>query len=216
MTRQETIPPRPKEDDLLPQSFPQDLNWSDIESYKSLQSVYNFVNTECERAISWYYDRKNIKKFLGYTFRLGAILTGAIAGIIPILGEIFDNYGISYLSPAWATVSLAIATLFVALDRLGGYTSGWVRYVRTAQKLTTLQGNFQLDWEEFRLSKNEHNIDFAIAQDGIQLCKEFLDAVNSEVQNETNIWAQEFQQALVEIEKQSKDKLPRSRQPRKT
>ncbi len=206
MTNQEDLPTLQKEDDLLPRAFPKDLNWSPTESSTSLESIYDFVNTECERAIGWYYDRKKIKKFLGYTFRIAAILTVAIAGVIPILGEIYEEDDIPYVSPAWATVSLATAALFVALDRLGGYTSGWVRYVRTAQKLTSLQGNFRLDWEEYRLSRDDNSIDSEAAKSSIKLCKEFLEAVNSEIQAETNVWAQEFQQALLEIDKQSKAK----------
>jgi len=35
-------------------------------------------------------------------------------------------------------VALAVTVLLVALDHVGGYTSGWVCYVRTAQALTRL------------------------------------------------------------------------------
>ena len=123
--------------------------------------------------------------------------------------------------------------MFVALDQLGGYTTGWVRYVRTAQKLTgehrspqapsfyggvtvtILQGNFRLDWEETCLSvydksdkssednSNERIIDSETAKKCLKLCKNFLQSVNSEVQAETDAWAQEFQQALLDIDQQS-------------
>jgi hypothetical protein len=82
--------------------------------------------------------------------RLGAILAVAVAGLIPLIGELLKRNDKLWLSPAWATVALALAGLLIAIDRFGGYTSGWIRYVRTAQKLTSLQGEFRLDWEEYR------------------------------------------------------------------
>ena len=204
-----------KEDNLIAQSFPKELNWSQSNRDESLQKVYNFVNAECKNAISWYYKSKKWKKIWGYGLRFFAILAVAIAGVIPILDEIFEEFDTLWLSPTWATLSLALAALFVALDQLGGYTTGWVRYVRTAQKLTILQGNFRLDWEETCLSiydksdkssednSNERIIDSETAKKCLKLCKNFLQSVNSEVQAETDAWAQEFQQALLDIDQQS-------------
>ncbi|MGK7907511.1 MAG: DUF4231 domain-containing protein [Synechococcus sp.] len=192
------------EKDLRPQEFPKDLNWSPAEISKSLECLYDFVNQECTRAIKWYYKSKKSKSMLGYFLRVGAIVAVTIAGIIPIIGEIYKEDGVPLISPAWATVSLAIAALLIALDQFGGYTSGWVRYVRTAQKLTILQGDFRLNWAAHRLARVEDNVDAQIAKEGILLCKEFLQSVNLVVQAETNAWAQEFQQALIDIENASK------------
>lgn len=193
-----------KEKDLNPQAFPKKLDWSSKESSSSLEHIYKFVNHECTRAIEWYYLSKRNKCRLGYFLRVGSMIAIAIAGIIPIIGEIFKKGNVPLISPAWATVSLAIAALLIALDQFGGYTSGWVRYVRTAQKLTMLLGDFQLDWESHRLSRVQDNVDAKILKEGIILCKNFLQSVNSEVQAETNAWAKEFQQALSDVEIASK------------
>ena len=99
-------------------------------------------------------------------------------------------------------MALAIAALFVALDRFGGYTSGWVRYVRTAQRLTLLQADFRLNWEEYRFRCPQLTAEET--REGILLCLTFLRNVNLEIQNETNAWAQEFQQALLEVDNLSK------------
>ena len=194
-----------KKEDLISQAFPKDLNWNPNERYLSLEHIYEFVDKECDKAIQWYYFRKKSKSRLGYILRVGAILAVAVAGIVPIIGEICrKDDKVPCISPAWATVSLALAALLIALDRFGGYTSGWVRYVRTAQRLTILQGEFRLDWEEHRHSRIEENMDIEITKHGLLLCKKFLQSVNLEVQTETNAWAQEFQQALMEVDKQSK------------
>jgi len=193
--------------DLIPQNFPADLDWSADSSLDSLRQLYEFVNRECEEAVNWYYSSKRTKSRLGYFLRAGSIVAVAIAGIIPIIGEIFErDNGNPVISPAWATVALAIAALFVALDRFGGYTSGWVRYVRTAQRLSILQSDFRLDWEEYRFDRPHHGGETEFVKKGILLCRRFLRDVNLEVQSETTAWAQEFQQALIEVETLSQSK----------
>ena len=196
--------------DLVPQSFPKNLDWHSAQSLESLDRLYEFVTTECESAINWYYDSKQAKSRLGYFLRAGAIVAVAIAGVIPIIGEIYETDGTPAVSPAWATVALAVAALFVALDRFGGYTSGWVRYVRTAQRLTILQADFRLDWEEHRFSRPHYGEEAEFIKAGILLCKQFLRNVNLEVQTETTVWAQEFQQALIEVDSISRSDAGKS------
>ena len=188
--------------DLVFQDFPKDLEWHTENRWNSLEQLCEFVNYECEKAINWYYASKRIKSRMGYFLRAASIIAIAIAGMIPIVGEIYEQSdGSPIISPAWATIALATAALCVALDRFGGYTSGWVRYVRTAQRLTILQADFRLDWEEYRFRCPQ--LTAAETQEGILLCRAFLRDVNVEVQNETTAWAQEFQQALLDVEKMS-------------
>ncbi len=192
-----------KRKDLISHGFPRNLDWHTDQRWESLTLLYDFVAQECGNAIQWYYASKRIKSRIGYFLRAGSILAIAIAGVIPIIGEIYEwPDGSPLLSPAWATVALAIAALCVALDRFGGYTSGWVRYVRTAQRLTVLQADFRLSWEEYRL-RCPH-LSAEETSEGILLCLHFLRNINLEIQNETNAWAQEFQQALLEVDSLSK------------
>jgi hypothetical protein len=135
---------------LQPMGFPKTLDWSPDKQQESLDQLYLFVVNECLASINWYYHKKRSKSLLGFLLRLGAILAVAVAGLIPLIGELLKRNDKLWLSPAWATVALALAGLLIAIDRFGGYTSGWIRYVRTAQKLTSLQGEFRLDWEEYR------------------------------------------------------------------
>jgi hypothetical protein len=186
--------------DLTPGIFPQNLNWKEGEATESLEELYSFVNIECQRAIDWYFQKKRTKRIAGYLFRVGSILSLAGAGVIPIIGEIYNDEGIPGLSPAWATVALAIAAVLVALDRLGGYTSGWVRYVRSGQTLSQLQSDFRVEWEKQKLLLHGGQVDVEIVQEGIDKCRKFLTEVHVTVRNETNQWAQEFQKILVELE----------------
>ena len=187
-----------------PGSFPKDLNWSEKEAATSLEKLYQFVNDECDRATKWYFDKKKTMKFLGYVFRVGSILALSIAGVIPILGEIYEKGDVPGLSPAWATFALAVAGVLIFLDRFGGYTSGWIRYIRTAQTLSRLQSDFRIEWESKKLTLQSSQTDSATVDLAIQQIRYFLAQVNSIVGAETDEWAKDFQKVLAELEKKTK------------
>jgi hypothetical protein len=193
-------------DDLTPGSFPDNLKWSEGEATASLEKLYQFVNDECGRAIKWYFDKKQTKRILGYIFRVFAILALAISGVIPIIGEIFEKDNVPVLSPAWATIALAIAGLFLTLDRFGGYTSGWIRYIRTGQSLIGLQSDFRIKWEGQRLILQSGQTNSAVVEQAIQQCRGLLTQVNLIIGAETDEWAQDFQKVLIELEKKTKEK----------
>jgi hypothetical protein len=192
--------------DLKPGAFPTDLRWTQDGATESLERLFQFANDECKRAIDWYFTKKQSKKIAGYVFRVGAIIALAVSGMIPIIGEIYKTNNAAGISPAWATVALAIAAIFVALDRFGGYTSGWVRYIRTGQALSWLQSEFRVEWEKLRLALQAGQTDSTTLQQGIDKCKEFLAQVHSTVSAETDQWAQEFHKFLLEFEEKTKGK----------
>ena len=59
-----------------------------------------------------------------------------------------------------------------------------------------MQGEFRLDWEEYRRSSLEEASGADRTKEGINLCRTFLRAVYAQVRLETDLWAQDFQQAL--------------------
>ena len=190
--------------DIKPGDFPNDLNWTSDKAIGSLDLLYDFANAECKKAIEWYYRGKRGKLIAGYIFRVGSIIALVVSGIIPVLGEIFKKNDVPGISPAWATISLAVFGLFIALDRFGGYTSGWIRYITSGQALSDLQSDFRVEWEKYRLSVETGPLDTALVQQGIERCKIFLSQVHLIVKSETDQWAQEFKKALLELEDSGK------------
>jgi hypothetical protein len=200
--------------DLKPTGFPKDLDWKAGDSEAALGDLYDFVIKECDSAISWYYTKKNSKKRLGLWLRSLAILSVGVAGLIPLLSELLTRIQnragqpVFIISPGWATVALAVAGFLIALDRFGGYTSGWVRYVRTAQALTRLKGDFHLDWEALHRERQLPPADPEQVKTAILLCKQFLQAVYEQLRLETELWAREFQQALSAVENNAGSAIP--------
>lgn len=191
--------------DLKLPDFPQNLDWSSANASNSVDSLFTFVWNVCEAAIAWYYASKRGKKLVGYPLRAAAIICVAISGMIPLLGELFKNeVGRPWISPAWATVALALAATLISFDKFWGYTSGWVRYVRSAQALNQLQSDFRLEFETLRLKLQRSPGDATQITECIEACRSFLAKVNSVVRTETDQWAQEFKGFLEDLDKQVK------------
>jgi hypothetical protein len=190
----------PKTEDLRPSEFPE-LSWTSDDVGTSLGRLYDYVTDQAERARTWYFGKRQWKKIGGYGFRAGAIVSIAAAGLIPILGEIFETGGVPYINPGWATVAVAIGALFVAIDKFAGFTSGWVRYILAGQQLARMEESFRFDWESSKLAwaGAKPSVEQAVA--ALAQCKGFLEDVNRVVEEETKLWATEFQSALKEIEK---------------
>lgn len=100
-------------------------------------------------------------------------------------------------------MALALAALLIAIDRFGGYTSGWIRYIRTAQTLTRWKGEFLMDWQEHRRALCGEPLDSDRTRAGILLCKQFLCRVYEQVRLETDLWAEDVQQALQTVNSQA-------------
>ncbi len=192
--------------DFIPGNFPENLTWTTDEATQSLQQVYRFVLNECDRAIRWYFAKRKSKRFLGYTFRSGAILALGISGLIPVLGEIYKSNGVPGISPAWATVALGVAAALVGFDHFAGWTTSWIRYLHAGQALAKLQSDFRMEWEKNRLATHDRSAEPTVLQEAIEECRRFLAQVHSEVVAETDLWAQEFQKALVEVDRKTKSK----------
>jgi len=192
--------------DFIPGQFPESLTWTQDGAIESLEKLRGFVVNESDRAVRWYFAKRKSKRILGYTFRSGAIVTLGISGLIPVLGEILKSSGVPGISPAWATVALAVAAVLVSFDHFGGWTTSWIRYLRAGQKLSKLQSDFLIEWEKYRLTTSDCCVDPAVLQEGMEKCRKFLGQVHSEVGGETNQWAQEFQRALIQVDKKTESK----------
>jgi hypothetical protein len=194
-----------KQKNLIPSLFPEKLQWDRDNVFISLGKLYDFVTIECNNAIFWYYDKKKWKKRCGVLSRVLAILGGAIAGMVPIIIEIQKSTGCKYiLSPGISTVSLVFVALFISLDKFGGWTSGWIRYVNTAQQLSQLQSNFRLKWQEQMISLFKAPDYIEVLKETVLLLENFLDSVHDVVRKETDLWVQEFKGVLHELEKGEK------------
>jgi hypothetical protein len=130
-----------------------------------------------------------------------AIALGTIGALLPLIASLgqrvpwldwIANSQLGYIAFAGAGACLAI-------DKFYGFSTGWVRYIKTE---ITLQGALiQLRYDWFALlAKVEQS---QPTQDQIQLMLQKLQAfvvfVNKQVEQETDAWILEFQSGLAEL-----------------
>ncbi len=187
--------------DLRPASFPRDLNWAGNDAMESLQRIYEFVIDLCSQTIEWYLTKKYWRRILGRGLGCAAIVILGLSAMIPVLSEILK---MPSFSPMWATVAAILAGVLIGPDRLGGWTTSWIRFIQSALELTRLQCEFQIEWEKYRLGLDAADLDRKAVEQGLEKCKIFAQEIHGNIIGETSKWAQEFQQAITEIGTQIK------------
>jgi hypothetical protein len=174
------------------------LQWDQPD--ESLNKIYDYVVEFSDNSISWYQSRRSPKRILGVWLRLSALFATTLAGLVPLSNQL----GLGTIPPVWSTVLIALAGIFVSIDSLMGNTSGWVRYMLAQQKVERLRDAFLLDWNSQKLAKTK-------PQDMLENAKIFLLAVGKVIDDETQEWATEFQNAIKEMEKVRKTEAEMAR-----
>lgn len=190
---------------------PAHIIWDSADPAKSLQELRIAVDSEGQKAIDWYWERKKWKRIPAQFVQFFALVLAAAAGLVPILIQVLKNYQIK---AAWlpadsgplAALFVGIAAMLLGLDKAFGYSSGWVRYVLSATSMTKLLQEFRIDW--ITLSAGCGAADPVAARcAAIQRAKEFISAMQSMVEQETKDWAAEFQSNMAQMEKDLKVQL---------
>jgi low affinity Fe/Cu permease len=177
------------------------LYWRPENAPQSLDAVYKYVTGSASQAIDWYLAAKRSKKRWAQRLRVGALIMVAVAGVLPVLSQIFGAGSSVVIQPAWASVALAIAVALIALDRFFGFSSAWARCMATGQAITAALNQFRLDWQQ---SKSKLSVD-GLTQESINhlldLAKALVKTMDDLIKAETSQWVKEFQETLTQIER---------------
>ncbi|MFT5163223.1 MAG: hypothetical protein ACI9FJ_001808 [Alteromonadaceae bacterium] len=193
------------DDDLICKGFPalpENKDGTDYEVF--ITDFYDYVITQAENAVKWYYKKRLWKGRLGRGLRYLAILSTTAAGVIPIYGSINeDMFGIPNLDPGWSAMAVALAGLAIAIDKFGGFTSGWVRFIQAAQKIDDDLEVFKVEWQRERL-KVQSTLDVHAMLRLMTVGETFMAERRETVHQETAKWVSDFQAVLNETEANAK------------
>lgn len=192
--------------DLERPNLPQ-LAWGRDARAASLTEVYEHAVGLAVAAERWYASKRPAKRAAGRTLRVGTVVLGAIAAVIPILSEITAAHGDPGIAPGWAAVSLAIAAAFISLDRFFGFSSGWMRFMEAELQLTRLRHTFEYAWNDLRATSQDPPDDAELAA-YLKLAEEFVLAVDGIVAQETAGWITEFRGGLAHTEQGLRESRP--------
>ena len=192
-------------------AVPGALQWQHDQLQSSLDALLGYVESEAEKAVSWYWANKKWKARLSRWIRLWALILTACAGLLPVVSYIakdlhwIDGAGAT-TSGLWASALVGVAAALLGIDRAFGFSTGWARYVLAATEIRGKLEEFRMDWVALSAGASP---DPGAEQVGafIQKAKAFRLAVEGIVTQETRDWVNEFQANMAQLEKDVKSQL---------
>jgi conflict system pore-forming effector with SLATT domain len=193
-----------RDNDIRAVALP-NLPWDSASASDSLYALVTHASQRAQETTDWYLRAKRGKRIGARLLRLGAIILTTAAGILPILQQIYVGPdGKPPFAPAWASVLLALAVFLLAIDRFYGFSSAWLRYITAELQIKQARETFEIDWEGASASfagqpPNSEQIRSVIAS-----IRSFVDQINTVVVAETAKWANDFLEALHQIDETTK------------
>lgn len=194
-----------KQDMGLPK--PPELEWNGGDQGSSLDGIIEYGRFLATEAHQWYVNEKRRKRFYAKGLRFFAILLTALAGIIPILTDVWvRDGGEAMIHPALASVFLAVAGTLVLYDRFFGFSTGWIRYTQSMMEIRVALNLFDINISKAKLNPAEIPSEGggerapSRAETVLQECSRLIESVNQAIQEETNRWDTEFRDALKRVE----------------
>ncbi|MFJ9522405.1 SLATT domain-containing protein [Kitasatospora sp. NPDC101801] len=191
--------PTRRRTDLSARQFPLG-DWG--EPAERLEELYRWSEERAVEAIDWYRRDRVWKRRWARLLRFGAAGFAVGGAVDPLLAL----SGVSWASPSWGYVGLALSAACLGVDRAFGQTSGWMRDVSTAQALQRRLEAFQFDWasECVRevLGPTEGTAGEA-AERCLGVLRRFCEDVSDVVRGETSEWMLEFRATMTQLPTQS-------------
>jgi len=198
---------------IPPYSFPT-LRGKAIDDKRSyLNHVDKVAELWAQDIIESYILKQQPVRWRAKLLRHLAIVFGSIGGLIPLLigtgvSKVIIKFnmpdGIAWMqSMDWIRIgyfSLGLAAVFVSYDKLFGYSSSWIRFVETSMAIKLLLAKFQYEWAVFDSSVVDCPLDSRLCEERLQMIKNFVLAVLSEVKNESSKWAAEYSSNIAALE----------------
>jgi 4-amino-4-deoxy-L-arabinose transferase-like glycosyltransferase len=177
----------------------EELDWSAQHRSESLSQVFRHAIGLARSAEDWYARKRRVKAAWGRALRVGAIVLGAVAAVLPILAQISTADDRPAIPPGWSAVALAIAASLVALDRYFGFSAAWMRFMAAELAITRLRHDFEYAWQAARATAGDPPSDGEVAA-LLELARNVVVAVDDVIANETGAWITEFRTNLEQAE----------------
>jgi hypothetical protein len=163
-----------------------------------LLAAHDAARTIAYGAIAWYDRANRDKRNYAFLLRGAALALGTAAAATPVLLQVAEQRwpatGLSGLD-LLPTVMLTLAGGFIAFDRFGDYSAGWVRYTNARTRLSSALNSFDLAWLHHRAAAPDPD-DPGHRRAGFALTADLVSTVNAVIQAETDAWAAAFQAEL--------------------
>lgn len=173
------------------------LEDQDPGSWASL--ILDSASLKVMAVINYYSSKRNTKKFWGRTVQ--AIIIGSAfgTGVIPLLPALIEDPDSRFvISPVWASISVLLAGVALAVDRYYGFRSASVRFLAAERKLQTLIDDFQYERLILEISQENSPDQKELARHATILARQMIGNMNEIVNLETEDWQKEIKQVIID------------------
>jgi len=173
----------------------------------ALERLVAGASARATEAVSWYLSAKRGKARWARLLRVAAIFGVAAAGVIPVVVTLIHREdGSQLFNAAWASIAIAGSAFCVALDRFFGFSTAWIRYMTTELEIQRQLHAFQYDGQFDRVGWADGRPTAEQFAQTLGRCKGFVQEIDKLIQQETNLWVVEFQDALKQVDEASRAK----------
>ncbi|MFG2979876.1 SLATT domain-containing protein [Streptomyces sp. NPDC048258] len=170
---------------------------------KVLKDLFAWVESFATESINWYTREKVSKARWSRFLRLAAVSCFTLGTVTPVVAV-----GMGWSKESiWGYGLIGLGACCLAIDRVCGFSSSWMRYVSTAISLNRRLLTFQASWPriEARVARNPHADEFS---DAVQELVDFVDGFAMLMETETLAWVSEFQNHVLQLETGTTPALP--------
>lgn len=168
-----------------------------------IRELFVWVESFAVESINWYTCEKVSKARWSRLLRLSAVLSFALGAITPVV-----VVGMGWSKEAiWGYGLIGIGACCVAIDKVCGFSSSWMRYVSTAISLNRQLVMFQASWPRIE-AKILHESSSENFSQAVQDLVKFVDEFSLVMEKETLAWVSEFQSHIIQLESGSISALP--------
>jgi len=189
----------------------EEMEWDNANTPHSLDSIRRILEADAENAINWYYTNKRKNVWYSQALRLGAVILGGIGAVIPFVSTTValkatgTDAQLEMLKiNQWGYVFLVAAGTCVAVDKLFGFSSCWLRFVEAAMRLQTLLGKFRVEWyRQLALADLGGQSPEAVGK-LFDTLLDFAGRIREVIEKETGDWIAEFRSNLTKLSEDTK------------
>ncbi|MGJ0475214.1 SLATT domain-containing protein [Klebsiella variicola] len=166
---------------------------------QKVEELYRYANGYKEGLCLWYWRGITRKRRAAFSLLIIVFILVILATFIQTVvvnyyqGDAEKQFFFSQL----AFGLFALSIVFLLIDKVFGWTSGWVRYIKTVHDIEMSHSDFTSKWISNNCL-NEHDFNTCY-KNALQLVKEFIQSVDDFQKRETDEWSMQFGDSLNQL-----------------
>lgn len=168
-------------------------------SAEKIDKLYAFVSGFKDSVCNWYWQgiaRKRRAAFYLLVLVFLLVITATIIQTI-VVNYYRNSESDKFFYSQLAFGLFAVSVVLFLVDKVFGWTSGWVRYIKTVLNIEISYADFLSQWL-INIDKNRGNADLCY-ENAIILTRDFIQIMKQQQKKETDEWALQFGDSLNQL-----------------